>query len=37
MLKIIISEPIYGVEAAKRDLAHIIKFSRKEHQSTRVQ
>ena len=27
----------YGVEAAKRDLAHIIKISRKEHQSPRMQ
>ena len=24
---------IYGVEAAKKDLVHFIKFSRKEHQS----
>ena len=30
-------EPILGVEAVKRDLAHIIKISRKEHQSPRVQ
>ena len=28
---------IYGVEAVKRDLAHNIKISRKEHQSPHVQ
>ena len=27
---------MYGVEAAKRDLEHIIKISRKEHQSPRA-
>ena len=28
---------VYGVKAVNRDLAHIIKISRKEHQSPRVQ